>query len=59
VQEAFLAVGVIIVVMVIGELVRRNRRMARCPACGSTSLLVLADSNVMRECNDCGRTFSV
>jgi ribosomal protein L37AE/L43A len=58
-QEALLAVAVILAVYVVGEIATRRRRPTRCPTCGSTSVLVLRDSNVMRECNDCGKIFSL
>ena len=58
-QEALLAVAVVTLVVVIGELVRRNRPALRCPTCGSTSLLVVRESDVMRECGACGRIFSL
>lgn len=56
--EALLGGAVLILVTVIGEIVRRRTPKARCPKCASDSLLVLHDSNTMRECDACGHIFS-
>ena len=58
-HEAFLGAAVMIAIVVIGEIVRRRTPKARCPKCASESLLVLHDSNTMRECGGCGHIFSI
>jgi ribosomal protein S27AE len=58
-QEAILGAAVIVVVVGIGEVVRRRTPKTRCPKCGNDSLLVLHDSDTMRECSGCGHNFSL
>jgi Zn ribbon nucleic-acid-binding protein len=58
-DEALLGVVVVVVVLAIAEIAKRRRKPAKCPRCASHSLLVLGDSNTMRECGDCGHIFSL
>jgi ribosomal protein L37AE/L43A len=58
-QEALLGAAVVVVVVVVAELLRRRRPRTRCPKCASESLLVLNDSDTMRECGACGHIFSL